>query len=166
MLAWIETWLLDFKVLPQENEDESSGLGSFLLSTPGSFSFVFHCRCGRIPKSVKPFSKVTVVFVRCFYSEGGGELPWRQRLSFSPVCLAGCLSFMEQAARAPLLCAGPVSDGQFYSPPESVAGGRGGCRGNSFAWTRVLTLGLVFLDSDEEPDDKQDPGRGLIQQRS
>lgn len=25
MLAWIETWLLDFKVLPQENEDESSG---------------------------------------------------------------------------------------------------------------------------------------------
>uniref|UniRef100_H3BWH4 STARD3 N-terminal like n=1 Tax=Tetraodon nigroviridis TaxID=99883 RepID=H3BWH4_TETNG len=73
VLAWIETWLLDFKVLPQENEDESR-----------------------------------------------------------------CLSFMEQAARAPLLCAGPVSDGQFYSPPESVA------------------------DSDEEPDDKQDPGRGLI----
>lgn len=26
VLAWIETWLLDFKVLPQENEDENSGL--------------------------------------------------------------------------------------------------------------------------------------------
>lgn len=24
VLAWIETWLLDFKVLPQENEDEHS----------------------------------------------------------------------------------------------------------------------------------------------
>lgn len=40
------------------------------------------------------------------------------------VCLAGCLSFMEQAVRAPLLCPGPVSDGQFYSPPESLAGQR------------------------------------------
>lgn len=40
----------------------------------------------------------------------------------SVVCLAGCLSFMEHAARAPLLYPGPVSDGQFYSPPESVAG--------------------------------------------
>lgn len=38
------------------------------------------------------------------------------------VCLAGHLSIVEQAARAPLLCPGPVSDGQFYSPPESVAG--------------------------------------------
>lgn len=25
VLAWIETWLLDFKVLPQEKEDENSG---------------------------------------------------------------------------------------------------------------------------------------------
>uniref|UniRef100_H2S0M1 STARD3 N-terminal like n=1 Tax=Takifugu rubripes TaxID=31033 RepID=H2S0M1_TAKRU len=57
VLAWIETWLLDFKVLPQENEDE-----------------------------------------------------YRH------------LSIAEQAARAPLLYPGPVSDGQFYSPPESVAG--------------------------------------------
>lgn len=38
------------------------------------------------------------------------------------VCLAGHLSIVEQAARAPLLCPRPVSDGQFYSPPESVAG--------------------------------------------
>lgn len=40
----------------------------------------------------------------------------------SVVCPAGCLSIMEHAARAPLLCPGPVSDGQFYSPPESAAG--------------------------------------------
>lgn len=38
------------------------------------------------------------------------------------VCLAGHLSIVEHAARAPLLCPGPVSDGQFYSPPESAAG--------------------------------------------
>uniref|UniRef100_A0A3B4AUR3 MENTAL domain-containing protein n=1 Tax=Periophthalmus magnuspinnatus TaxID=409849 RepID=A0A3B4AUR3_9GOBI len=49
VLAWIETWLLDFKVLPQEAQDQAS----------------------------------------------------------------------EQA---PLLGPGPMSDGQFYSPPESVAG--------------------------------------------
>ncbi|XP_062260726.1 STARD3 N-terminal-like protein [Platichthys flesus] len=75
VLAWIETWLLDFKVLPQEAEDENR------------------------------------------YQ-----------------------SFVDATQRAPLLCAGPLSDGQFYSPPESVA------------------------DSDEELDDKHDPEIGLIQQ--
>ncbi|XP_037644194.1 STARD3 N-terminal-like protein [Sebastes umbrosus] len=75
VLAWIETWLLDFKVLPQEAEDENR------------------------------------------YQ-----------------------SFMDATERAPLMCQGPLSDGQFYSPPESVA------------------------DSDEELDDKHDPEKGLIQQ--
>ncbi|XP_054882600.1 STARD3 N-terminal-like protein [Poeciliopsis prolifica] len=56
ILAWIETWLLDFKVLPQENEDE------------------------------------------CRYQ-----------------------SFLEAVERAPLMGPGPLSDGQFYSPPESLA---------------------------------------------
>lgn len=74
VLAWIETWLLDFKVLPQEAKDES-----------------------------------------CFAS------------LFTP------------EDRAPLLGPGPVSDGQFYSPPESLA------------------------DSDEELDDKHEPEKGLIQ---
>ncbi|KAM6920663.1 STARD3 N-terminal-like protein isoform 1-T4 [Lycodopsis pacificus] len=75
VLAWIETWLLDFKVLPQEAEDENR------------------------------------------YQ-----------------------SIMDATERAPLMCPGPLSDGQFYSPPESVA------------------------DSDEELDDKHDPEKGLIQQ--
>lgn len=75
VLAWIETWLLDFKVLPQEAEDENR------------------------------------------YQ-----------------------SLMDATERAPLMCPGPLSDGQFYSPPESVA------------------------DSDEELDDKHDPEKGLIQQ--
>ncbi|XP_034559525.1 STARD3 N-terminal-like protein [Notolabrus celidotus] len=75
MLAWIETWLLDFKVLPQEAEDEN-----------------------------------------------------------------GYLSIMDATERAPLMGPGPLSDGQFYSPPESVA------------------------DSDEDLDDKHDPEKGLIQQ--
>jgi len=75
VLAWIETWLLDFKVLPQEAEDENR------------------------------------------YQ-----------------------SIMDATERAPLMYPGPLSDGQFYSPPESVA------------------------DSDEELDDKHDPEKGLIQQ--
>ncbi|XP_028283751.1 STARD3 N-terminal-like protein [Parambassis ranga] len=74
VLAWIETWLLDFKVLPQEAEDENR------------------------------------------YQ-----------------------SFMDATERAPLVGPGPLSDGQFYSPPESLA------------------------DSDEELDDKHDPEKGLIQ---
>ncbi|XP_069026260.1 STARD3 N-terminal-like protein [Embiotoca jacksoni] len=75
VLAWIETWLLDFKVLPQEAEDEN-----------------------------------------------------RYR------------SIMDATERAPLMGPGPLSDGQFYSPPESLA------------------------DSDEELDDKHDLEKGLITQ--
>ncbi|XP_037313889.1 STARD3 N-terminal-like protein [Pungitius pungitius] len=75
VLAWIETWLLDFKVLPQEAEDQNR----------------YQC-------------------------------------------------IMDAAERAPLVSGGPLSDGQFYSPPESAA------------------------DSDEELDDKHDPEKGLIQQ--
>lgn len=43
---------------------------------------------------------------------------------------------MDATERAPLMGPGPLSDGQFYSPPESVA------------------------DSDEELDDKHDPEKG------
>ncbi|XP_063076427.1 STARD3 N-terminal-like protein [Engraulis encrasicolus] len=57
VLAWIETWLLDFKVLPQEADDENR-----------------------------------------------------------------YLSVLDAAERAPLMRhPGPMSDGQFYSPPESLA---------------------------------------------
>ncbi|KAL0966731.1 hypothetical protein UPYG_G00299410 [Umbra pygmaea] len=74
ILAWIETWLLDFKVLPQENDDEN-----------------------------------------------------RFR------------SVMEAPERTPFLHPGPLSDGQFYSPPESLA------------------------DSDEELlDDTHEPEKALI----
>lgn len=75
VLVWIETWLLDFKVLPQEAEDENR-----------------------------------------------------------------YLSVLDTAERAPLLRPGPLSDGQFYSPPESVA------------------------DSDEEllDDDKHDPEKAIV----
>ncbi|XP_049603885.1 STARD3 N-terminal-like protein [Syngnathus scovelli] len=58
VLAWIETWLLDFKVLPQEADDQN-----------------------------------------------------RYR----------CPPDATAAERAPLFAPGPMSDGQFYSPPESVA---------------------------------------------
>nr|XP_015811487.2 STARD3 N-terminal-like protein [Nothobranchius furzeri] len=74
VLAWIETWLLDFKVLPQEAADEN-----------------------------------------------------RYK------------SFVDATERPPLIGPGPVSEGQFYSPPESLA------------------------DSDEDLDDKHDPEKGLIQ---
>lgn len=71
VLAWVETWLLDCKVLPQEASDQA----------------------------------------------------W----------FAGVVTGAE---RAPLL--GPGSDGQFYSPPESVA------------------------DSDDELEDKHEAGEGLL----
>ncbi|XP_052333295.1 STARD3 N-terminal-like protein [Oncorhynchus keta] len=74
ILAWIETWLLDFKVLPQEADDENR-----------------------------------------------------------------FLSIMDAPERTSFVQPGPLSDGQFYSPPESVA------------------------DSDEELlDDKHDPEKALI----
>ncbi|KAM9322792.1 STARD3 N-terminal-like protein [Pholidichthys leucotaenia] len=74
VLAWIETWLLDFKVLPQEAEEEK-----------------------------------------------------RHQ------------SIMDASTRTPLMGPGPLSEGQFYSPPESLA------------------------DSDEELlGDKHDPEKELV----
>lgn len=73
ILAWIETWLLDFKVLPQEATDENR-----------------------------------------------------------------YLTIQSIADTAPLIQPGPLSDGQFYSPPESVA------------------------DSDEELDDKHDLEKPIV----
>jgi len=37
-------------------------------------------------------------------------------------CLIGYLSVQSVADQEPLLYPGPVSEGQFYSPPESMAG--------------------------------------------
>ncbi|XP_007232563.3 STARD3 N-terminal-like protein [Astyanax mexicanus] len=73
ILAWIETWFLDFKVLPQEANDENR-----------------------------------------------------------------YITIHSAADTAPLIHPGPLSDGQFYSPPESVA------------------------DSDEEHDDKHDLEKPLV----
>ncbi|XP_051556735.1 STARD3 N-terminal-like protein isoform X2 [Myxocyprinus asiaticus] len=73
VLAWIETWLLDFKVLPQEAGDE-----------------IRH------------------------------------------------ISVQSAEGREPLLYPGPVSEGQFYSPPESMA------------------------DSDEDFDDKHDLQKPIV----
>ncbi|KAJ8011420.1 hypothetical protein DPEC_G00058020 [Dallia pectoralis] len=74
ILAWIETWLLDFKVLPQEADDENR---------------------------FRPINNIP--------------------------------------ERASFMHPGPLSDGQFYSPPESVA------------------------DSDDELlDDKHDPEKDFI----
>lgn len=39
-----------------------------------------------------------------------------------PVCAAGYQSLVNAAEYAPPIGPGPVSDGQFYSPPESPAG--------------------------------------------
>lgn len=73
ILAWIETWFLDFKVLPQEANDENR-----------------------------------------------------------------YITVQNAADTAPLINPGPLSDGQFYSPPESVA------------------------DSDEELDDKHDLEKPIV----
>ncbi|XP_064025944.1 STARD3 N-terminal-like protein isoform X2 [Pogoniulus pusillus] len=73
ILAWIETWFLDFKVLPQEAEEENR----FLIA-------------------------------------------------------------QDASERAALLHSGVLSDGQFYSPPESVAG------------------------SDEDSEEKQDSEKPVV----
>ncbi|XP_009073089.1 PREDICTED: MLN64 N-terminal domain homolog isoform X2 [Acanthisitta chloris] len=73
ILAWIETWFLDFKVLPQEAEEENR----FLIA-------------------------------------------------------------QDASERAALLHPGVLSDGQFYSPPESVAG------------------------SDEDSEEKQDSEKPIV----
>lgn len=41
ILAWIETWFLDFKVLPQEAEEENSKLSFGTFSLPGLH--ISHC---------------------------------------------------------------------------------------------------------------------------
>ena len=47
ILAWIETWLLDFKVLPQEADDENSEYGKLSHCTPrvhpNNISFLLRC---------------------------------------------------------------------------------------------------------------------------
>ncbi|XP_026106476.1 STARD3 N-terminal-like protein isoform X1 [Carassius auratus] len=91
ILAWIETWLLDFKVLPQEAGDEIS---ESLISN---------------------------------YSE-------TRNSSHN----YGYLSVQNTLDQEPLLYPGPVSEGQFYSPPESMA------------------------DSDEDLDDKHDLEKPIV----
>ncbi|GAB0184244.1 STARD3 N-terminal-like protein [Grus japonensis] len=81
ILAWIETWFLDFKVLPQEAEEENNEIE---------------------PKGVEDCSN------------------W------------------DASERAALLHPGVLSDGQFYSPPESVAG------------------------SDEDSEEKQDSEKPVV----
>ncbi|XP_069777160.1 STARD3 N-terminal-like protein isoform X2 [Narcine bancroftii] len=81
ILAWIETWFLDFKVLPQEAKDENR------------------------------------VFT---------------------------VSDVEE--QAPLILPGPLSDGQFYSPPESVVVG---------TWTKFCfkeTMGIFEIELQDSPD--------------
>lgn len=84
MVAWLETWFLDFKVLTQEADDERGE------STTSASS-----EHGKKPHSFKTFS------------------------SSSSAYLAAVNAACE---RAPMIYPRAVSDGQFYSPPESVAG--------------------------------------------
>ncbi|XP_069777164.1 STARD3 N-terminal-like protein isoform X4 [Narcine bancroftii] len=82
ILAWIETWFLDFKVLPQEAKDENR------------------------------------VFT---------------------------VSDVEE--QAPLILPGPLSDGQFYSPPESVVA--------VGTWTKFCfkeTMGIFEIELQDSPD--------------
>lgn len=100
-----------------------------------------------------------------------------------PLCVSGYLSIMDATERAPLMYPGPVSDGQFYSPPESVAGlwtltdinpkkqprtsasDVNQCIFKLFLdFSFCIFVSLSRSDSDEELDDKHDPEKGLIQQ--
>lgn len=88
VVAWLETWFLDFKVLTQEAEDER-GEGNiwdeFEQDSPKKTCF-------------SPFNH------------------------FSPSAPAYLAAVNAACERAPMIYPRAVSDGQFYSPPESVAG--------------------------------------------
>lgn len=87
VVAWLETWFLDFKVLTQEAEEERGG--------------------GRAPEKLdhNP-ANVCFLFITVF-----------------PSVTTAYLAMVNAACeRAPMIYPRAVSDGQFYSPPESVAG--------------------------------------------
>lgn len=153
VLAWIETWLLDFKVLPQEAEDENSKsplCQMVVLKSPrfGHFASRQNIKCHKILSEIY----FLVHFCSTFLLSPGGTVLYHQGASlllgfafvFFPfymvfythmhtqhccttvtatACtLAGLLFAVSATERAPLMHPGPLSDGQFYSPPESVAG--------------------------------------------
>lgn len=83
VVAWLETWFLDFKVLTQEADDERGERGR-----------------GGWPERESPAGVTTF-----------------------PSSPAAYLAAVNAACeRAPMIYPRAVSDGQFYSPPESVAG--------------------------------------------
>lgn len=89
VVAWLETWFLDFKVLTQEADDDRGESGR-----PG--------RRGR---------DRTTTRVTTFPPSSSSSSPAAYLAAVNAAC-----------ERAPMLYPRPVSDGQFYSPPESVAG--------------------------------------------
>lgn len=83
VVAWLETWFLDFKVLTQEADDER----------------------GKSDRSGRTAHDQTTTFTTF------------------PSSPAAYLAAVNAACeRAPMIYPRAVSDGQFYSPPESVAG--------------------------------------------
>lgn len=100
VLAWLETWFLDFKVLPQEAEETRCECG--LQGVQGRAPCPGWERlrsCGHLA--------VTSQDVDC---PGCG------------ICSPGYLAAQAAAARGPPLFSGVLAEGQFYSPPESFAG--------------------------------------------
>ncbi|XP_074912767.1 STARD3 N-terminal-like protein isoform X2 [Buteo buteo] len=104
ILAWIETWFLDFKVLPQEAEEENTE------SKGWKFNSLVDLKCHLCPVII------------------------RRPVDSSK----GFLIAQDASERAALLHPGVLSDGQFYSPPESVAG------------------------SDEDSEEKQDSEKPVV----
>lgn len=84
VVAWLETWFLDFKVLTQEADDERGESTTSGWSEHGEKHHNFKTLC-----------------------------------SSSSAYLAAVNAACE---RAPIIYPRALSDGQFYSPPESVAG--------------------------------------------
>ncbi len=91
VVAWLETWFLDFKVLIQEADDERG-----------------ESKTRQDKTSLNPTSRQSVsLFFKLFF------------LLLISAYLAAVNAACE---RAPMIYPRAVSDGQFYSPPESVAG--------------------------------------------
>lgn len=148
VLAWIETWLLDFKVLPQEAEDENS--------ESQSHEFV---RRSLAVTPTPPSRSVLSVFQDICPS----WTPQSERLSCIRVQFLTDSSTLHRSLWQ--VCGLSLTLTPKKQPHTSASGVNQCIFSNcSLIFLFCIFVSLSRSDSDEELDDKHDPEKGLIQQ--
>lgn len=138
VLAWIETWLLDFKVLPQEAEDENS--------ESQSHEFV---RRSLAVAPMPPSQSVLSVFQDICPS----WTPQSERLSCIRVLFLTDSSTLHRSLWQVCGLSLTLTPKTQHHTSES-----------DVIFLFCIFVSLSRSDSDEELDDKHDPEKGLIQQ--